>query len=85
MPRDKRRADERQRVAKQAAVFRAHGEQADGCRADHRNDCARGTASRLIGSCSSTPESAATKSGWVQTSAVETKVEAKLSEVIQQV
>ena len=46
---------------------------------------APGTASRLIGSCSSTPESAATKSGCVHTSAVETNVEAKLSEVIQQV
>ena len=44
---------------------------------------APGMASRLIGSCSRMPESAATNSGCVHTSAVATKVEEKLIEVIQ--
>ena len=43
---------------------------------------APGIASRFTGSCSSTPESAATNSGCVQTSAVETNVDAKDSDVI---
>ena len=43
---------------------------------------APGMASRLIGSCSRMPESAATNSGCVHTSAVETNVEAKLRLVI---
>ena len=41
VPRDERRADQRQRVAQQAAAFAAHGEQADGRRADDRDHRAR--------------------------------------------
>ena len=43
---------------------------------------APGIASRLTGSCSSTPESAATNIGCVHTSAVETNVDAYESDVI---